>query len=498
MKILHINKYYFLKGGAERYVVELMKLQEAQGHEVAIFAMAHPNNLPTPWSKYFVSQVRTDFRQGAGSKEQGTIDRHAELDSASLGDSLPTGRQAGQVTATCGIPTETVTRNDDRVSSLLPVPCSLFQKLRTAFRMFYSFEARQKLAQLLDDFKPDIVHLHNYHHQLSPSILWELKKRNLPVVQTIHDFHLISPSYNLFCAGKIFEETKPNRYWKCATYKCAQNSYSASILEALEMYWLKFWGIMFTAVDRFVAPSVFVKNKCVEYGVAPKQITVVQHPLFSEQRTVNSEQPANDSRLLTTHYSLLTGSRFVFLGRLDPIKGVDVLLRALSKLKEPPLVDIIGTGPAETSLKKLAQDLNLKNITWHGHKTGTELTEILSSASALVLPTLVYETFGLVILEAATLGLPSIASRLGGITELIDDGKTGWLVKPAQTEELAKKIAWGQEHPAQLEEMGKLAQSRLVAFEPKHHLEKLEVIYKETIKQKTCHPEPVEGWVDKQ
>lgn len=463
MRILHINKYYFLKGGAERYVLELMKLQEEKGHQVAIFAMEHPKNLPTKWSKYFVSNVTTDFR------------------------TLPQG---------------------------LAMTNRWYQKLRTAARMFYSFEARRKLSRLLDEFKPDVVHVHNYHHQLSASVLAELKKRKLPVVATIHDFHLISPSYNLFCNGKIFQDTKPNKFWKIIPARGAQHSYTASILEALEMYWLTAWGIMFSAVTRYVAPSLFVKQKCIEYGVSGKTISVVAHPIFTgntpvlPERKSDTRQTGVEGRSVSSPFDSAQGRtisklRFIYVGRLDAIKGIDVLLRAFKPLADTAELHIVGSGPEEARLKKLASELKIKStgiassiaprndalrqaqgdngtgVTWHGHQTGEALTSLLQSANVLVLPSLVYETFGLVVLEAATLGVPSIVSNLGGLPELVSEKQTGLITPAGDVEKLSQALRWCEENPELVKTMGKNARRSSERFAPKYHLEQLEKVYEE-------------------
>jgi len=128
MKILEINKFHFVKSGADRHFLDLIKLLRSKGHEVAVFAMDHPKNEFSPWSKYFVSYV------GYGEKD------------------------------------------------------SLYHKAKGVFRMFYSLEARNKVNKLLDDFKPEIVHIHNIYHQISPSILSAIKKRGIPVVMTVHDY----------------------------------------------------------------------------------------------------------------------------------------------------------------------------------------------------------------------------------------------------------------------------------------------------------------------
>jgi len=179
MKILLINKFFYKKGGADVYFLNLGRLLEQAGHEVAYFSMRHPNNLKTEWSKYFVSRVDFTERQG------------------------------------------------------------WTRELGKAGRFFYSFEAKRNLKKLLQDFEPDVVHLHNIYHQLSSSVLDVLKNHSARKVMTLHDYKLICPNYKLFTQGALCERCYRKKYYKAVLHKCLQNSALASLLAAVEMYWTK-------------------------------------------------------------------------------------------------------------------------------------------------------------------------------------------------------------------------------------------------------------------
>lgn len=141
MNILQVNKYYFLRGGAERYLFDATAWLEHEGHTVIPFAMQHPSNVPTPFAPYFVSSVETQkvsFGLGA---------------------------------------------------------------LKTVGRMNYSFEARRQMDRLIRETRPDLAHVHNVYTQLSPSVLLALKQQRIPVVMTVHDHHLVSPQYNIWAQG---------------------------------------------------------------------------------------------------------------------------------------------------------------------------------------------------------------------------------------------------------------------------------------------------------
>ncbi len=219
MKILEINKFNFRKGGADKHFLDVIALLESKGHKVAVFSMAHPRNEKSFWEKYFLSEV-------GYTREY-----------------------------------------------------SLWQKIKGVGRMFYSFEAKRKINKLLDDFQPDIVHIHNIYHQLSPFILFEIKKRNIPIVMTVHDYKLINPNYNLYLNGKIYNRCQKEKYWQCFIDKCVKNSYLVSLIATLEAYWHNSWLKTYQKnIDLFIVPSNFVKNILTNYKIInKKKIIILPH-----------------------------------------------------------------------------------------------------------------------------------------------------------------------------------------------------------------------------
>jgi len=216
MKIIFANKYWYLKGGAERYEFDLAELLSNHGHDIIPFAMRSLKNFPSEWKNFFVSEVQTE-RVGFG-----------------------------------------------------------WEGLRTAFRSLWSFEARSKFGALLDETQPSLVHVHNIYRQISPSILGAARKRGLPIVMTVHDYALISPNYSLYHDGAICEVTKPELYSAAVRHRCVKGSYLASALVALEMRLhrrLHAWE----NVDRFIAPSRFTASLLAAYGVPDEIITHVPH-----------------------------------------------------------------------------------------------------------------------------------------------------------------------------------------------------------------------------
>jgi glycosyltransferase involved in cell wall biosynthesis len=354
MKILLINKYHYLKGGAERAYFDTARVLREAGHEVAFFSMADDHNEPTPWNRYFVERVEY---------------------------------------------------SDDR-------SLSMWQKLRLAAKIIWNREAQQKLEQLLQEFQPDVAHLHNIYHQLSPSIIWTLKKHGVPMVMTLHDYKLISPNYSLFVRGQIWEGSKPNRYWKCVHDACVKDSRMKSLVCMFEAY-VHEWLGTYAKVDRYIAPSHFLIEKFQEYGFASPIKYVPQPVVISDgvaQEVIRPDAP------------------FVFLGRLSQEKGVDVVIRAMANYQGQSKLEIIGDGPMRAELEALTVTLHLQDrIVFLGAKYGEEVTAILRSARALLVPSVWYENMPYVVLEALVEGIWVIASRSGGITERIKDGINGSL-----------------------------------------------------------------------
>lgn len=415
MKILLVNKFYYLKGGAERYFFDLKKLLEEKGHHVISFSMEDERNFESQEKQYFVSNVD-------------------------------------------------------------------IEKLRFSFkaagRILYSFEAKRKLEKLIKKEKPDIAHLHNIYHQISPSILTVLKKYKIPIVMTLHDFKILCPVYILYTHGEICERCKTYRYWQCTLHKCAKNSYAASKLNTFEMYLHKFLRIYEKNVDLFIVPSEFLKNKILEWcRLSQEKITVLPH--FAEDNEFRPD---------------FIGTQFVtpppckdyilYFGRLSHEKGVDILLEAIKILKNSGALTtklyIAGYGPKEHELKKFTVQNNLQEtVKFLGYLKGQDLQNAIKNSLFTVMPSRVYESFGMAALESFSLGKPVLAANLGALPELVKEGETGMLFKTANANNLAKKIIAMLEDKNKLALMGqnaeKLAKEK---YGEETHWRELEKIYR--------------------
>jgi glycosyltransferase involved in cell wall biosynthesis len=366
MRILQVNKFHYPRGGADKYYLELGEALEKAGHKVAYFSMRHPKNIPSSWDRYFVS--RLSFNEG-GIKD----------------------------------------------------------KLKAPGRIIYSLEAKSKFKKLVLDFKPDIIHIHNIYHQLSPSILDVAKKYKIPVVMHLHDYKLICPNYQLFCRGQICEACKKDKYFNCVYRRCFKNSLSQSLLAALEMTihhkWLKIYK---KNISLFIAPSNFMKNKVVEYGWDEKKIRVVYNS-FSASLSASQEELRSKKE----------GDYLFYFGRLSSEKGLSALIKAATLSKQN--LKIAGVGPCYEDLKKLAISLNAP-VEFLGFKTGDRLKKLIMEARAVVLPSIWYENMPLSLLEALSLKTIVIASLQGGMPEIIKPGYNGFLFEAGNVNDLATKI----------------------------------------------------------
>jgi len=358
MKILEINKFNYLRRGAEKHFLDLASLLKENGNEVAIFSMDNPRNDFSPWKKYFVSYV------GFGPED------------------------------------------------------SWKDKLKGLFRI-YSFEAKRKIGKLLDDFRPDVVHIHNIYHHISPSILGEIKKRKIPIVMTVHDYNLICPNYTLSSGGKDWEELgEEKRFWNFVRGKYFKDSYLQSFLAYLEFAFNRYFRFYEKSVDAYIAPSVFVGKKLVAGGIPAEKIIVLPH--FAK----------ND--LEGASCDLRNRKKYAFyFGSISKEKNIPQLIEIF---KDLPEVDLYLAGNLESGL----QLPKAGNIRYLGFLNQLEIEKTIRNSMFVVSPSRLPETFGLIALEAIKNGKPFIGFDAGAYGEIIENNKHGYLCK--SQEEMREKI----------------------------------------------------------
>ena len=405
MRILYCNKYNFGFSGTEAYLFETMELMRARGHEVALFSMANPRGQATAYDQHFVPYA--DFKAHG----------------------------------------------------------SAITQARLAFHAIYSTQARGKIRQMIADFRPDIAHVRNIYHHLSPSILWELKAQGVPVVYHMNDFKLLCPSYNMVGAsGTACERCKGGHFHNIVSERCYSGGTRASVVLAAEAYMHRWLSTYEKCVDLFIAPSQFVKQKLIENGWTRSRIEVLPH--FQSLALKQKPHPGMTAPIL-------------YFGRLSREKGITDLLHAMQSLPHIRLL-IAGEGPQRSELEALARKLSLSNLAFLGRVEGAGLERLIAVSQFTVFPSHAYETLGKSILESYAQGRAVVASDLGSRQELIESGKTGLLYRVNDVKQLTSAIASLQHDPNLSRRMGE-AGSELVRerhSQPKH-LEKLENLYEE-------------------
>jgi glycosyltransferase involved in cell wall biosynthesis len=412
MKILMVNRYGYLGYGSENYFINLCELLRRKGHEVIVFTTKDARNVDKQYPDYLTDKL--DF------------------------------------------------------GNLKTV--SLPKKILAVLGIIYSFADRKQIEKLIRDTNPDLVHIHNIKRLISPSILHSIKKFNLPIVCTLHDYYLVCPNYRLFSHGQLCEDCRGIDYHNVILKKCVRGSFVLSAVAYFEQSLHSLLRIFKNNVDMFIAPSDFLREKMIEHGFASEKLLTIPDFIFSEDY-----QPCYES-----------DGYIAYFGRIVPEKGILTLVKAMRNLPSLKLV-IIGDGDYKKDLESLVLKDGLHNIEFKGYLSQGEIKEVVKSAMFTVIPSQWYEVFGLVVLESFALGKPVIGAAIGALPELINSGTNGLLFKPADTEDLIEKIEYLLNNKAEVLRMGKNAREKVVGdFGADIHYEKIMQTYQSVISRRPC------------
>ncbi len=296
---------------------------------------------------------------------------------------------------------------------------------RLAARTIWSTDSRKRVAELIEETYPDVIHFHNTFPLLSPSVYSASASYGIPVVQTFHNFRLLCPNGLFYRDGHVCEDCM-RRFlpWPGVLHACYRSSRPASGVVAVMLSFHPLLGTWTKRVDAYIALTNHTREKLVAGGLPPDKIVV--RPNFVDPDPGRSEGEAKP-------YAL-------FVGRLSQEKGVQILLRAWGLVRrEIPLV-MIGDGPLSSELKGLVELRELSNVKLMGHQPRNRVLAALKGARFLVVPSNCYEFFSLALVEAFASGVPIVASRLGAMAEIVDDGRTGLLFEPGNAVDLADKV----------------------------------------------------------
>lgn len=353
MKILHINKFFDLHGGAENYMHELMRHQQERGHDVHALSTSSPKNLPSRDASRFVTRYNLAQSNGA------IVDA------------------------------------------------------KIAANFIWNREAKRATVVAIRELKPDVIHLHNIYHHLSTSILAPIRAANIRCVQTLHDLKLACPNYRMYTEGAPCARCKGGKYYQTIAHHCLSASLLPNLLAALEMGMTKWRQSYERTVHTFICPSQFMADKMIEWGEPSSKFSVVRIPM-----TTPAERAQRG------------GGYVLAVGRLSPEKGYEELIKAIARVPQLHL-KIAGTGPEQDRLNALIRTLNIARVELVGFRRGEDLWELYRNAEAFIASPIGYENSPLTVLDALAYGLPVIATRIGGLPEMVNDGVNGYLVERA-------------------------------------------------------------------
>jgi len=303
---------------------------------------------------------------------------------------------------------------------------SIRQKFLLPFKSIFSLKSYKKILTLVKEEKPDVAHIHNVQPLISPSVFYALKKMNIPVIQTLHNYRLICPMAQ-FINNKmeICEKCKNGNFIYAILFKCYQNSYVKSLVLSMGISFHRWIGTFKKKVDIYISPSNFLKSKMVEGGFSDNKIRVINNFVDTRKLIPDDDYNYND-------YG-------IYLGRVSKEKGVLTLIKAFQRVPGLKL-KIVGDGPLKKNLENYADINKIDNIEFLGFIGGKERFEILRKAMFMIVPSEWYENLPYVVLESFAVGTPIIASRIGGLIELIEEGKNGLFFSIGNVEDLGKKI----------------------------------------------------------
>jgi glycosyltransferase involved in cell wall biosynthesis len=326
------------------------------------------------------------------------------------------------------------------------------RRIGLAKRTVWASDTRRGFLRLLQQEKPDVVHVHNTFVMISPSIYSACSEARVPVVQTLHNYRLLCPAGTFFRDGKVCEECLVSSLWRGVQHACYHQSFSASAVVALMLASHRLRDTWRREISCFVALSEFARNKFVEGGLPREKI-------FVKPNFVSPDPGARSG----------PGDYALFAGRLSPEKGVSTILAAWKRLPRSIPLFVIGGGPDREQLQAQAARDGLSQVHFKGQLSREQTLAAINNARFAVIPSEWYETFCMAIAESFACSTPVICSRMGVMQELVNDGRTGLHFTPADSEDLARKVEWAWTHPDEMRAMGISARSE---YESKYTAEK--------------------------
>lgn len=333
----------------------------------------------------------------------------------------------------------------------------LWKIAKTLIQLSYSKKSKREFCEILKQTKPDVVHIHNFFMVITPSIVDACWESNIPVVMTLHNYRIVSPNAILFHKGRIDENSLQQSAYRCLFHRCYRRSIILTWAVARMIEYHRRRNTWNTRVTRFIVLTEFAKRKFIQGGIREERIAV--KPNFIPPADLPSNIEKEDY--------------YVFVGRLSEEKGLKLLLRSWRKIDKA--IEIIGTGPLHRMVDQ-ESDLQ-RNLHPRGFLPREETLRILSRAKALVFPSIWFEGFPMVLLEAFSVLTPVICSRIGGLPEIVIDEFNGLLFEPGSEDSLREVVARFENDPKLQRRLSLNCGSNLDRCSPEHNYQLLSEVY---------------------
>jgi glycosyltransferase involved in cell wall biosynthesis len=322
--------------------------------------------------------------------------------------------------------------------------------------------AAAQLRRLIRSHKPDVAHVHNLFPMLSPAIYEALAEAGLPTVQTHHNYRSLCPNGLFYIDGQICTRCRRG-FHHAVVHRCVRRSRLISLCYAWAIHRAWKRGSFRHGIGIHIALNRFFGRQLIQAGIPERRIRICGN--------------------FVTVFATAVGHKddyFLYLGRLSPEKGLTTLIEAVQRAGVN--LKIAGTGPLEAQLKAQAARKHPNQVTFLGHVNGRRKLDLIRRSCFSVVPSEWFEAFGLSAAESLANGTPVIASRIGGLTEVVEDGVSGFLFAPGDAGDLAAKLRQVRQDPQMALQMGRQALRRArEKLSPETHAQRLVAIYQEVI-----------------
>ena len=343
---------------------------------------------------------------------------------------------------------------------------------RNLWKMFsrsvYSLEVKKALMKQIRDVNPDVVYVLQCINKLSPSVIRAAKQMGVPVVNRLSDYQLMCPKFDFLRENAVCEDCVKHGLGCAVRNRCVKGSLAASMVRVFAMRFQRFIHV-YDDVDMFITPSAFLRTKLIENGYDPDRI--VNIPTF----TVKEGEAG-----------ITAGTYGLYVGRIAELKDLPCVIRAYEMLPDHEL-KIVGddTGEEAEDLKKYIRDHGMDNVTFEGFKSGAELEDLYRGSRFGILSSISYDNLPNSALESMIFNKPLIASDVGSLKELVDDGINGYRYRPGDARELADRIRQLDSDETVLRMAGECRVMMKERFSADAHYSRLMSVFENLVKNRT-------------